>query len=68
MLLDLRDNAEPVGIDEAKERIASSTSLKGSAASRRPEPGVYRYEGSGTESLFDPTAVAGSGADDAGHG
>ena len=59
--LTLRDNAEPVGIEAAKERIAEAAAPKGSAESRRPEPGVYRYEGSGTESPSTPPLSQGQG-------
>lgn len=54
LFLTFRGNARPVGIDEAKDRIAPSTAPKDFAATRRPEPGVYRYEGSGKESLSTP--------------
>ncbi len=54
LFLTLRDNARPVGIDEAKERIDEKSEPEGSVATRRPEPGVYRYEGSGSESLTTP--------------
>lgn len=61
LYLTFRDNARPVGIDAAKERIAKSAAPEDSAASRRPEPGVYRYEGSGTESLSTPPLSQGQG-------
>lgn len=54
LFLTFRDNARPVDIEEAKQRAASSTAPQESPATRRPEPGVYRYEGSGTESLSVP--------------
>ncbi len=54
LFLTFRNNARPVGVDEAKERIAPTSTPKATAVGRRPEPGVYRYEGSGTESLSTP--------------
>lgn len=54
LFLTFRDNARPVDIEEAKQRTASSTAPQDSPVTRRPEPGVYRYEGSGTESLSVP--------------
>ena len=59
--LTLRDNAEPVGIEAAKSRIAEAALPKGSSESRRPGPGVYRYEGFGTESLSTPPLSQGQG-------
>lgn len=54
VFLTVRDDARPVSIDEAKDRTTSPASPEPDPASRRPEPGVYRYEGSGTESLSVP--------------
>jgi hypothetical protein len=54
VFLTIRGNAKPVSIDEAKKRTTSSVPLDDTPATRRPEPGVYRYEGSGTESLSMP--------------
>jgi len=54
VVLTVRDNSRPVGIDEAKGRTTSSAVPADDPITRRPEPGVYRYEGSGTESLSVP--------------
>ena len=54
VFLTARDNADPVGVDEAKGRTTSSAPQDDTPATPRPEPGVYRYEGSGTESLSVP--------------
>lgn len=54
VFLTLRDNARPVSLDEAKDRTHSSTEPSDDPATARPEPGVYRYEGSGTESISVP--------------
>ena len=54
VLLTVRDNSRPVAIDEAKARTTSSPAPEDDPVTRRPEPGVYRYEGSGTESLSVP--------------
>lgn len=56
--LTLRDNARPVEVDEAKQRTtttdATDVTEPTSAARPRPAPGVYRYEGTGSESLSTP--------------
>ncbi len=54
VFLTLRDNSRPVAIDEAKARTTSSVAPQGDPVTRRPEAGVYRYEGSGTASLSVP--------------
>lgn len=47
-----QNRARPVSIEEARERPTSSTtSVPGDD---RPEPGVYEYEGSGTDQLSLP--------------
>lgn len=58
----LRDDARPVAVNEARDRLSSttgSTPLEGgddpaSTAAVRPSPGVYRYTGDGTETLSTP--------------
>lgn len=54
LLLTLRNDARPVSVEEAKDRTTSSTAPVEQPATRRPEPGVYRYEGSGSEELSTP--------------
>lgn len=53
IVLTLRNDARPVELDEARQRTTSTTEPE-PAEQRRPEPGVYRYEGTGTESLSLP--------------
>jgi hypothetical protein len=61
VVLTLRDNARPVGLDEARERTTTTASPGPStpedpadSAGARPAPGVYEYRGSGTEQLSTP--------------
>ena len=56
ILLTQRNDARPVGLDEAKARTTSTgvTSSVAAADSARPDPGVYEYEGSGTDALSVP--------------
>ena len=61
LYLTLRDNARPVTVDEAKARTTTTATSSGIDAAaddadgvRRPEPGIYRYEGTGTEALSTP--------------
>ncbi len=58
----LRDNARPVAIDDARDRLGSTTGSTddgvedpgSSVGSVRPTPGVYRFTGEGTEGLSTP--------------
>lgn len=60
LFLTLRDNARPVTVDEARARTTTTagdeagSDAVADAGSRRPEPGIYRYEGTGTEALSTP--------------
>ena len=57
LVLTLRDNARPVTVQEARSRTTTSVDPAGreqAPAAARPEPGVYRYEGGGTEALSTP--------------
>lgn len=68
LYLTLRDNARPVTVEEARARTTTTAATDdgsggasdpadGSDAAdavRRPEPGIYRYEGTGTEALSTP--------------
>jgi len=63
----LRDNARPVDIEDAKNRISTTVDLEAkgeqgegeqgptpSTERVRPAPGIYRFTGEGTESLSTP--------------
>lgn len=55
LVLTLRDNARPVTLEEARERTTST--MAGTTPADevpRPRPGIYRYDGGGTESLSTP--------------
>lgn len=55
VVLTLRDSARPVTVEEARRRTTTSSAAgDGDAAATRPTPGIYRYEGSGTERLSTP--------------
>jgi hypothetical protein len=62
LYLTLRDNARPVTVEEARARTTTTAGPSGGTVApdepdgrlRRPEPGIYRYEGSGTEALSTP--------------
>ncbi len=47
-----QDRARPVTVDEARDRLGTAATDDGGAG--RPAEGVYRYEGTGTESLSVP--------------
>jgi len=52
-----RDTARSVSLDEARRRLGSTTSRPGPPAAeapRRPEAGVYRYRGEGTDAIHTP--------------
>lgn len=56
VVLTLRDSSRPVSLEEARERAGASTTADASESDApvRPAPGVYRYEGDGSESLSVP--------------
>lgn len=47
-----QDRARPVSVDEARDRLGTAATDEGDG--ERPAEGVYRYEGTGSESLSVP--------------
>jgi hypothetical protein len=55
VVLTLRDTSRPVTLDEARERTTTTSAGSGGAnGPARPEPGVYRFAGTGTGELSTP--------------
>jgi hypothetical protein len=56
LVLTLRDNARPVGLDEARDRTTTTAPTGSTTApgDTRPALGVYEYRGTGTEALSTP--------------
>lgn len=52
LVLSSRDRARPVSVDEARDRLGTQATDDGGG--ERPAEGVYRYEGTGSESLSVP--------------